>query len=221
MSTGEEEKIIKKDNTSVPWYGYLALLFAIVFFSGIFATAKGSLAALDFGQLAGKFGMLTGINGKAVSFVGQGGVGAREGFMFALSLFPSVMFALGIVEVVDHLGGLKAAQRMLTPVLRPLLGIPGIAGLALVSSFQSADAGSGMTKALRESGDFTERERIIFSAFQFSAGGTITNYLAIGAALFPVLLVPIMIPLLLNVCLKFAGANFVRIYLKRFKEEEL
>lgn len=216
-----EEKNVQQQVNEVPWYGYLALIFAIVFFSGIFATAKGPLAALDFGQLAGKFGTLTGINGKAATFSGQGGVGAREGFMFALSLFPSVMFALGIVEVVDYLGGLKAAQKLLTPILRPLLGIPGIAGLALVSSFQSADAGSGMTKALRENGEFTEKERIIFTAFQFSAGGTITNYLAIGAALFPALLVPIMIPLLLNICIKFIGANFVRIYLKRFKEEEL
>lgn len=216
-----EEKNVQQQVNTVPWYGYLALIFAIVFFSGIFATAKGPLAALDFGQLAGKFGTLTGINGKAATFSGQGGVGAREGFMFALSLFPSVMFALGIVEVIDYLGGLKAAQKLLTPILRPLLGIPGIAGLALVSSFQSADAGSGMTKALRENGEFTEKERIIFTAFQFSAGGTITNYLAIGAALFPALLVPIMVPLLLNICIKFVGANFVRIYLKRFKEEEI
>lgn len=219
MST--EKNTPEKDLVSVPWYGYLALLFAIIFFSGIFATSKGALSALDFGQLAGKYGTLMGINGKAATFSGQGGVGAREGFMFALSLFPSVMFALGVVEVVDYLGGLKAAQRMLTPILRPLLGIPGIAGLALVSSLQSADAGSGMTKALRENGDFTDRERIIFTSFQFSAGGTITNYLAIGAALFPALLVPIMVPLLLNICLKFVGANFVRIYLKRFKEEEI
>lgn len=217
----EEKNVNQQETNKVPWYGYLALLFAIVFFSGIFATAKGALAALDFGQLAGKYGLLTGINGKAATFSGQGGVGAREGFMFALSLFPSVMFALGIVEVVDYLGGLKAAQKMLTPILRPLLGIPGIAGLALVSSLQSADAGAGMTKALRENGDFTEKERVIFTSFQFSAGGTITNYLAIGAALFPALLVPIMVPLLLNICLKFVGANFVRIYLKRFKEEEV
>lgn len=217
----EEKNIQQPAANNVPWYGYVALLFAIVFFSGVFASTKGPLAALDFGQLAGKFGMLTGINGKAVAFGGQGGVGAREGFMFALSLFPSVMFALGVVEVVDYLGGLKAAQKMLTPILRPLMGIPGIAGLALVSSLQSADAGASMTKSLRENGEFTEKERIIFTSFQFSAGGTITNYLAIGAAIFPALLVPIMVPLLLNICIKFVGANFVRIYLKRFKEEEL
>lgn len=219
MST--EKNTPEKDLVSVPWYGYLALLFAIIFFSGIFATSKGALSALDFGQLAGKFGLLTGVNGKAVAFGGQGGVGAREGFMFALSLFPSVMFAMGIVEVVDYLGGLKAAQRLLTPILRPLLGVPGIAGLALVSSLQSTDAGAGMTKALRESGDFSERERVTFAAFQFSGGGAITNYLASGAAVFPFITVPILTPLLILLGFKVVGANLARLYLKRFKEENL
>ncbi len=217
----EKENNFQKEGLSVPWYGYVALLFAIVFFSGAFSSTKGALSVLDFGQLAGKFGSVMGINGKAATFSGQGGTGARDGFMFALSLFPSVMFALGIVEVVDYLKGLKAAQKLLSPILRPLLGIPGIAGLALVSSLQSTDAGAGMTKALRESGDFTERERIIFSSFQFSGGGTITNYLAAGAAVFSYLTVPILLPLIVIFCLKFVGANLVRIYLKRFKEEEI
>lgn len=217
----EEKNLQQKEEIVVPWYGYLALLFAIIFFSGIFAATKGPLAALDFGQLAGKFGMLTGVNGKAVAFGGQGGIGAREGFMFALSLFPSVMFAMGVVEVVDYLGGLKAAQKLLTPILRPILGVPGIAGLALVSSLQSTDAGAGMTKALRESGEFTERERVTFSAFQFSGGGAITNYLASGAAVFPFITTPILTPLVVMLAFKVVGANLARIYLKRFKEEDL
>lgn len=217
----EEKNIPQQEGVNVPWYGYLALLFAIVFFSGIFAATKGPLSALDFGQLAGKFGTLTGINGKASTFSGQGGMGAREGFMFALSLFPSVMFAMGIVEVVDYLGGLKAAQKLLTPILRPVLGVPGIAGLALVSSLQSTDAGAGMTKALRESGDFTERERVTFAAFQFSGGGAITNYLASGAAVFPFITVPILTPLLVMLAFKVVGANLARLYLARIKEENL
>lgn len=216
-----EEKNTQKSEVAVPWYGYVALIFAIVFFSGVFASSKGALSVLDFGVLAGKFGTLAGMNGKAATFAGQGGAGARDGFLFAFSLFPTVMFAIGVVEVVDHLGGLKAAQKLLTPILQPLLGLPGISGLALVSSLQSTDAGAGMTKALRESGDFTERERLIFSAFQFSGGGTITNYLSSGAAVFPFLTIPILYPLIAIMVFKVFGANLVRIYLKRFTEEEL
>ena len=70
--------------------------------------------------------------------------------MFAFSLVPAVMFALGVVEIIDHLGGLRAAQKLLSPVLRPLMGIPGITGLAMVTSFQSTDAGAGMTRMLKE-----------------------------------------------------------------------
>ena len=55
------------------------------------------------------------------------------------------------------------------------LGIPGITGLALVTSLQSTDAGSGMTRLLRESGEITEKEKSIFAAFQFSSGASITN----------------------------------------------
>lgn len=216
-----EEKNTQKSEVAVPWYGYVALIFAIVFFSGVFASSKGALSVLDFGVLAGKFGTLAGMNGKATTFAGQGGAGARDGFLFAFSLFPTVMFAIGVVEIVDHLGGLKAAQKLLTPILQPLLGLPGISGLALVSSLQSTDAGAGMTKALRESGDFTERERLIFSAFQFSGGGTITNYLSSGAAVFPFLTIPILYPLIAIMVFKVFGANLVRIYLKRFTEEEL
>ena len=74
----------------------------------------------------------------------------------------------GLMEIVEHYGGLKAAQRLLTPILRPILGIPGICCVALVSSLQSTDAGAGMTKALRENKDITGNELLIFSAFQLS-----------------------------------------------------
>lgn len=40
------------------------------------------------------------------------------------------MLAMGLIEVVEHYGGLKAAQKLMTPILRPILGIPGICGIA-------------------------------------------------------------------------------------------
>ncbi|EAX48361.1 nucleoside recognition domain protein [Thermosinus carboxydivorans Nor1] len=208
-----------KQELKVPVAGYLALIFAIIFFSGIFASAKGWISAFDFNVINGKFGTMK--DAAKATFTGMGGAGARDGFLFALSLIPSVMLALGIIEVVDHLGGLKAAQKLLTPILRPLLGIPGIAGLALISSLQSTDAGAGMTKALRENGAITEKEKTIFCAFQFSAGGTITNYLSTGAALFSFLTVPIILPLAVIFVMKVFGANVMRLYLNKFVKEDL
>lgn len=202
---------------NVPLVGYAALIFAIIFFSGIFASTKGWISALDFNVINGKFGELA----TKATFTGKGGAGARDGFLFALSLFPAVMLALGIVEIVDHLGGLRAAQKLLTPILRPLLGIPGIAGLALISSLQSTDAGGGMTRQLREASHITENEKTIFAAFQFSAGGTITNYLSSGAALFSFITVPIILPLALMFVFKFFGANLMRLYLAKFAKEDV
>lgn len=191
--------------------GYLALIFAIVFFAGLFGKMEGPIRALDFTVISGSFGSI----GDAGSFRGSGGVGARDGFIFALTLFPVVMLALGTVKAVEFLGGLKAAQELLSPILQPMMGIPGISGLALVASLQSTDAGAGMTKQLRETDVMTESEKTIFAAFQFSAGATITNYLSSGAALFEFIPVPIVIPLILMFVLKVFGANLMRLYLRR------
>jgi nucleoside recognition membrane protein YjiH len=203
---------------SVPWIGYVAFAFAIIFFSGLLTSQKGWFTAFDFNTVAGTFGTMK--DAAKATFMGQGGLGARDGFMFAISLVPPVMCALGFVEIIDHLGGLKAAQKLLSPLLRPLLGIPGITGLAMVTSFQSTDAGAGMTRMLKETQSITEKERTIFAAFQFSAGGTITNYLAIGAALFGFITVPIVLPLALMFGLKVVGANIMRFYLRLFVKKE-
>ena len=215
----EKKESCETQSVKVPWTGYIDLVFAVVFFSGLLASQKGWITAFDFNALAGKFGVMK--DAAKATFQGQGGFGARDGFMFGFGLLPSVMLALGMVEIVDHLGGLKAAEKLLTPILRPLLGIPGVAGLAMVTSFQSTDAGAGMTRMLRETGCITENEKTVFCAFQFSAGGTVTNYLASGAALFSFVTVPIVLPLVLIFVLKIFGANLVRIYLNRFEKESV
>jgi len=126
----------------------------------------------------------------------------------------------GREDLVEHLGGLNAAQKLLSPILRPLLGIPGIAGIALVSSLQSTDAGAGMTRVLYDTGEITEKEKLIFSAFQFTAGGTITNYLSSGSALFAFFTVPMSIPLVVLFVMKIFGANIMRLYVNKFCKEE-
>ncbi len=87
----------------------------------------------------------------AATFVGKGGLSTRAGFLFALSLVPGVMLALGLLEVLSHYGALKAAQKLMTPLLRPILGVPGITGLALITDLQSTDAGAALTKGLVDS----------------------------------------------------------------------
>ena len=115
----EEERLMRLPR--VTWKGYAALLFAILFFAGIFASVQSAawLRAFDFSTLIGKFGTMA--SDKA-TFVGMGGASARGGFLFALSLVPSVMLAVGCVEVLSHFGALAAAQRLMTPLLKPLMG---------------------------------------------------------------------------------------------------
>ena len=52
----------------------------------------------------------------------------------------------------------------MTPVLKPLLGIPGICSLALIANLQNTDAAAGMTKELAQEGEITERDKVIFAA---------------------------------------------------------
>lgn len=145
--------------------------------------------------------------------MGKGGSGARHGFLYALSLVPGIMLALGVVAVAEKLDALRAAQRLLTPLMRPLMGLPGTAGLALISSLQSSDAGGAMTRDLAEKGLITEAEKVIFAAFQFSSGSSITVYLSMGVALFPFLSVSHLVPLGVILFYKVVGMNLVRLYL--------
>ena len=210
----------------VKWYGYVALAFIILFFSGVFSDATGPLRALDFDNILGAFGSLgtleEGAGTLAANFRGVGGNGARDGFLFALTLVPAVLLALGVVKMVEHLDGLKAASKLMNPILKPLLGIPGIGGIGLIASLQSADAGASMIKELADENYINEKERLIFTAFQFSAGGMLTNFLGSGAALFPYLAevnVPILVPMVVMLVFKFVGANLMRLYLNVFAKE--
>ncbi|MBQ8920029.1 MAG: hypothetical protein IJ056_07980 [Acidaminococcaceae bacterium] len=203
-----------EEEDEVRWYSYVALLFAIVFFSGVLATSKEWYSVFDFTVLNGTFGKIAAANGKALTFRGAGGNGCQDGFAFALSLLPAVIFALGVVNVVEGLGGLKAAQKLLSPLLRPLLGIPGACGLGMITSYQSTDAGAGMIKSMYESGIINDDEKTIFAMYQFSGDGTITNFFSSGAALFSILVTPIIVPFAVIMVFKFVGANLIRMYIK-------
>ena len=270
---------------------YIALLFAVIFFSGIsvsepvknFGTTLAQqlnvepkkvhdiFSVFDFNTLNGKFGKVIIPDAKAKdtkakdaaakdaaakdatakdaaakdaaakdsgakdakakeaayttgNFSGEGGVGARQGFMFALTLAPTTLFAMGIIAVLEHYGALEAMRRLLQRTLKWLMGIPGDTGLAMIASFQSTDAGAALTRSLYDQGQLSTRERDIFTMFQFSAGATITNFLGSGAALLALTSVAADgttqgVPTTIGICFavlfffKFFGANLMRLYL--------
>lgn len=219
----KESVLIEKKEDAIKWYGYALLIVGIVFFSGILKSMEGPLKALDFNTVLGTFGKLgdlsEGTGSLAADFKGKGGVGIRDGFLMALTVMPTVMLALGVVSIIERYDGLRAAQKMLSPILKPILGIPGISGLAMISSFQSADAGAAMTNSLHADGLLTDNEKHIFVGFQYTGGGTITNFFLCGASLF-IFLDEVGIPMLLPMMVIFAGkvlsANAIRLYEYKF-----
>lgn len=197
----------------VGWVGYAAFFAAILLFSGIFSSNDGWLKVLDFNVLNGSFGKIEGVE-HAFTFRGAGGTGARDGFLFAIELAPAVILALGFVNVIDGLGGLRAAQKLMTPILKPLLGVPGICMLANIANMQSTDAAAGMVKELVDNGEMTDAERSVVIAYQTSASAFITNYFSSGAAVFSFMVAPIIVPIIVMLIFKIIGANIMRLYLK-------
>lgn len=203
----------QQEKVKVPIMGYVAFVAAIILFSGVFASSDSWLKVFDFNVLAGSFGKTGIIAEKAVDFRGSGGSGAKDGFLFAITLIPTVILALGIVNMVDGLGGLKAAQKLMTPILKPLLGVSGITALANIANMQSTDAAAGMVKELVDSGQITDKERSIVITYQTSAGAFVTNYFSSGAAVFGFMVIPIIAPIIIMLIFKIVGANLLRLYL--------
>ena len=214
----------KKEQSANEWKAgpgaYVALVVAIIFFSGLLMKVDGMkwLSAFDFTTLGGAFGTMK--DPAKNTYMGVGGVSAKAGFLFALSLAPTVMLALGCLEIFTHYGAIKAAHKMLTPLLKPLLGIPGLTGLALITDLQSTDAGAALTKELMDEKQITTKDLVVMSAWQYSGAGMISNYFSIGAALFTFLTVPVILPLVLMFVLKFVGAIFVRFVLSTVYKED-
>ena len=125
----------------------------------------------------------------------------------------SAYIPTNVISITDGLGGLRAAQQLMTPVLKPLLGIPGICSLALIANLQNTDAAAGMTKELAQEGEITERDKVIFAAYQTSGSAIITNYFSSGVAVFAFLGTSVIVPLAVILVFKFVGANILRVWL--------
>ena len=205
-----EQQPKKPNNDKLSLVGVIMLIIAVLVFSGIFTDAEGPIKVMDFSNLQGAFGTIS----EGSNFRGSGGTSAKEGFLFALTLAPTVMVAMGLIQIFENYGALKAAGKLLTPILRPILGIPGESSLALVGSLSSSDAGSAMTRELYDAGKLTEDERDIFTAFQYSSSGIIVNYFSGASPLFAVITVGAGVPFVYLFILKFVEANLMRLIIK-------
>lgn len=101
----------------------------------------------------------------------------------------------------------------MTPLFKPLMDVPGLVGLTLITDLQSTDAGAALTKELYDLHLVDKREETIIAAWQYSGAGMINNYFAIASALFGFIACPILIPLAIIFVMKFVGAIICRIAL--------
>lgn len=212
---------------------YIAFIIACVFFSGVCVTSEW-WGVFDYTVLLGNFGNVVSsvqLDGGDLattlsSLRGKGGSGANDGFIFAFTLVPAIIFSVAMVAVFEHYGALNAAERILNPILRPLLGIPGRTSLSLIASLQSTDAGAALTRSLYNDGRLTERELLIYAAFQMTAGAAIGNFLSSGVAFFTIVdhAGNQVVPTTIGVCLvvlmvgKVFAANVMRLLTLRMKD---
>lgn len=196
----------------ITWKGWLSLAAFILLFSGLMPFIGNKIPALewlrafDFTEMIGRFG---------VDFVNPSkSFGARRGFMEAFALFPIVMLALGFIKIFEYYGAIECAEKLFHPFLKFLLGIPGVAGLALVASINCSDVAAVMTRELRENDLLTEKERTVFVAFQYPSTSTIINTFGAGGALLPISVLAPGIIVGIQFLAKLIGANLVRLILR-------
>lgn len=204
---------MEENKEKVTWKGWISLLILIVSFSGLCAGQDNFMRAFDLNALIGQFGHA---EGAKVAIQGSGGAGAREGFIVALTLIPTIMLAQGLIEVCENMGALQAAAKLFHPLLHPLMGLPGVTGLAFVSSFTSSDVGAFMTKDMYEGGLITDDQRTIFAAYQYAGSAVVSNTIAAGAPLVPIAVLPVGAVIGVIFIVKVMGANIIRVYLKHY-----
>ncbi len=132
---------------------------------------------------------------------------------------PNMIFSVAFMAVAEHFGGLNTAQKLLTPVLKLIAGIPGISAGAMITNWQSSDACAGLTRTLFDDGRLTVRERDILTAYGFVAAATIGVFFSVGAMMFPYLVISTGPLLLMLMILKFVSANLMRLYHYLFEKE--
>lgn len=190
--------------------GWISLVIMLCMFSGLFGSFDGSLKflrVLDLNTLVGSFGT---IGDEGLNYMGRGGSGVRDGFLFGLSLAPATIFCMAIIEVFSKMGVMEAFQKSFTPILRPMLGISGACGLPFVNSLNSSDIAAVLTKQIYDNGQMTDDERTILVSFMYPSSAPITNMISTQAPVLPIALMAIGPMILILVFCKLVGANIMR-----------
>lgn len=83
-------------------------------------------------------------------------IGARKGWgIFTKSMLPSILMAYVLIQILNVTGLMDLVGKIFTPVMR-LLGLPGIAIVALISGFFSKGGGCATAALLYTEGSITE-----------------------------------------------------------------
>lgn len=186
---------------------YIALIFCVILYSGIFKDAEGALRGLDFNNWLGKFGTI-GDTGK--NFLGTGGVGARHALLLGMSVVPAVFLSMGLMECFTAYGAIDAAGKLLSFILRPIMGVPGYMAIPMMASLTSSDAGASLNYSFHEQGLITDKERDILCMWLLCAAGLLTNYITAYGFVSEIITVSFGLPFLLVLAMKFLTANVVR-----------
>lgn len=207
----------KNTDAKVGMKGYIALVIAVLFFSGLFGKMDGPWRVLDLQTLLGSYGVIA--EGASAGIVGTGGYGVKEGFFQAINMAPATITAVAFLAVIEHYGGLKAAQKLLTPLLKPLLGVPGSTGLAIITNWQSSDASAALAGKMEEEKKITKKQRDILVAYEFVAAATLGVFYSNGAVVFPYLVASQGGLLLMLMVVKFVSGNLMRLYCRFFEKD--
>lgn len=209
----------------VPIAGIIALILTMVILSGLMADAAGPLKALDFTNLLGSFGKLgtvaeDGAVTLAKDFRGTGGAGPKDAYMGVFQIAPGIIVAFGIIELYNTYGGAAAAEFLFGKIIRRLMGVPGGAVPAFVANLTSSDASAGILRTLVDAKAITREELIVSTSFCFSAASPLVNFYMMLALVFPYLEIPLFVPLLVIIIMKFVGALILRAYFALTKKKE-
>lgn len=199
-----------KSKEKVGIAGYIWLIVAILFFSGAFRGAPGALKLLDLSTYLGSFGTI--VEGASAGFVGEGGTGLNNLYATVLTIVPGIMFCVGLMEVVEYYGGLRAAGRLLSPILSPLMGVPGESALVLISNLQSSDTSVALIKAMLDNGNISKKQQAILLAYSLPGPALLGMMITYGVMLYPYLSCSSGVIILVVILMKVVVSEIMRFF---------
>ncbi len=202
----------KGEKDGVGFKEYLVFLLGLLFFSGLFQKGPGPLKILDLQTYLGQFGTI--VEGASPGILGSGGYGLKYMFLQSLTIAPGIFFAVAVVNVVDYYGGMKAAGKLLSPILGFLMGVPGESSLAIIANLETTDGSTAIVKELYENKKITSDQRDILSSYLFTGTAIIGMMVSYGIWFLPQLKYGQGAVFLVVIVMKFVSGNMMRLYLK-------